>query len=152
MTDLNLIFDTNVLTMIFERLIKNAKDQKGCEYAYQCIKNCFNVCSKWKKIIKNHLMQHCQFTTHLNPLNSRTTKLYYCSDIKLKNIYFGNKYIEYSFGMTLNFDFVMSARNPKIHPSFPLICTPKCSDFCPWCCILHFDYTKNKHGKRSIYC
>lgn len=153
----SLIFDSNVLTLVFSELINTAYTEKGCEFAYQCIRDCYTVCPKWGEIICNQLKNHCKFPTEMLETNMKTTTINQ-GQYKLKEIWPGFKRIEVKLSVSLEFDFKLIAGQSKICPSFSFTFKPKCYSgansktwqFCSWCCILHFDRTKKHHSKQCI--
>lgn len=156
-TPIDLIFDPNVLTLVFTELISIAYTEKGCEFAYQCIQNCYDVCPKWGKVISKQLSYHCRFPKEIRESKMVKTTVYN-GRYKLKNIWPGHKRVEITLKMSIEFDFKMSAGQPKVCPTLEFTFKPTCYTdlnqkkwkFCPWCCILHFDRSKKHHSKRCI--
>ena len=162
----DIIFDPNVLTLVFDKLIRLAYSEKGCEYAFQCIRDCYDVCPKWGRVITKQLIQHVTFPKEIRETNAVKNSIHK-GKYKLKNIWPGHKRIEVSLNFSMDFEFTLMAGQPKICPTFEFPIQPKCYPprnlnwgwgsksepewtFCPWCCIIHFNRKKKHHSKRCI--
>jgi hypothetical protein len=153
---MNNIFDNNVLTLVFTTLIDMAQKEKGCEFAYQCIKNCNATSSKWRKVIVNNLRQHIQLPNTNSALSTTSAKTIpnpgsknWCK-FNLRDITFGSKKLEYLIEFNTSYSYIFEMGRTKVSPAFEFDIKKNHTDWCPWCCIVHHSSSKYKkhHLKR----
>jgi len=142
------MFDKNLLKIIFEELILLARQEKGCEYAYQCLADCYHVHPKWAELIVQQVVIHL-----ITPdeISAYQPGIYDIKDgqYKLLDIEPGQRRLICYFRFRLDFTFSTAVSRPRISPSFSFDLKPKHAGAeCPWCCLIYFDPSKKHHSKR----
>jgi hypothetical protein len=144
-----MIFDSNVLSLIFENLIDIAQKEKSCEFAYTCIKYCSEVSKKWKKVIVDRLFDHLTISDAVFPVTA-SIKNFNQFGFKFETINFQYHKLEYEIYFKIECLYNFQPSRQKVLPSFNFEINRLHKTWCPWCCIIYYGDINGKKYKHHV--
>lgn len=144
-----MIFDSNVLSLVFAKLIDIAQKEKGCEFAYACIKTCSSVSKKWKQVLVDRLFDHITISDSVYPVTA-SIKNFNTFSFKFKTINFEYHKLAYEIYFKVECLYSFQPSRQKVLPSFNFEIDRLHKNWCPWCCIIYYGDTVQKRKKHHV--